>query len=222
LKWVQSYIGLFGGNASQVTLAGESAGHGSVMLQSMAYGGSLGESLFSNAIAASPYLPQQYSYADFVPSQSYYAFASAVGCFGPPALPLNDLDKWIFQCLIEKDTEVLQNASATISGSAGYGSWAFLPVTDGVFVEQLPSQQLLQKQVNGARLLTGNNADEGTEFTPQVIKTEDDLIKYLHVTFPLFTEDDIAKVLYYYPSTNASVDANAPDFGTSGDGPSTA
>jgi len=88
LKWVQSYIGLFGGNACQVTLAGESAGAGSVMLQSMAYGGSLGESLFSNAIAASPYLPQQYSYADFVPSQSYYAFASAVGCFGPPALPL--------------------------------------------------------------------------------------------------------------------------------------
>ena len=49
LQWVQSYIGLFGGNASQVTIGGDSAGGGSVMLQSMAFSGYLGDSLFSNA-----------------------------------------------------------------------------------------------------------------------------------------------------------------------------
>ena len=48
LQWIQSYIGLFGGNASQVTIGGESAGGGSVMLQSLAFGGYLGDSLFSN------------------------------------------------------------------------------------------------------------------------------------------------------------------------------
>ena len=48
LQWVQSYIGLFGGNASQVTISGQSAGGGSVMLQTMAFGGYLGDSLFSN------------------------------------------------------------------------------------------------------------------------------------------------------------------------------
>lgn len=48
LQWVQSYIHLFGGNASQVTISGNSAGAGSVMLQAMAFGGTLGESLFSN------------------------------------------------------------------------------------------------------------------------------------------------------------------------------
>jgi carboxylesterase type B len=48
LQWVQSYIHLFGGNASQVTISGESAGGGSVMLQAMAYGGTLGTSLFTN------------------------------------------------------------------------------------------------------------------------------------------------------------------------------
>ena len=48
LQWVQKYIGLFGGNGSQVTISGESAGAGSVMLQSMAFGGLLGDSLFSN------------------------------------------------------------------------------------------------------------------------------------------------------------------------------
>lgn len=172
LQWVQSYIGLFGGNASKVTLGGESAGGGSVMLQSMAFGGYLGNSLFSNVggpsnddldlnlianqvIAASPYLPMQYGYADFVPSQSYYAFASAVGCFGPPALPQSNRSASIFECLVGKDTETLQNASATLSGSSRHGTWAFLPVTDGVIVQQLPSQQLLKKQLNGQRILVG-------------------------------------------------------------------
>lgn len=48
LQWVQNYIGLFGGDASRVTIAGESAGGGSVMLLVTAFGGYLGSSLFSN------------------------------------------------------------------------------------------------------------------------------------------------------------------------------
>lgn len=48
LKWVQTYISLFGGDATKVTISGESAGGGSVMLHTMAYGGSLGSTLFKN------------------------------------------------------------------------------------------------------------------------------------------------------------------------------
>ncbi|CAD6589625.1 MAG: hypothetical protein ASARMPREDX12_003908 [Alectoria sarmentosa] len=194
----------------QVTIGGESAGAGSVMLQSLAFGGHLGDSLFSNVsepsrdevalgltanqgIAASPYLPMQYGYADFVPSQSFYAFASALGCFGPPALPQSNTSASTFQCLVGKDTETLQNTSATISGSSRHGTWAFLPVTDGVFIQQLPSQQLLKKQVNGNRILVGSNANEGPSFTPQNIVTEDNFVTFLRNTFPLFTEDDIPR-----------------------------
>lgn len=153
LQWVQAYIGQFGGNASAVTISGESAGGGSVMLQNMAYGGSIGDSLFTNSIAASPYLPMQYGYKDWVPSQSYYAFAAHAGCLQTEAYGGNS--STIFECLTLQDTAVLQNASFNVSASGTYGTWGFLPVTDGVFVQDVPSQQLLQKRVNGRNLLVG-------------------------------------------------------------------
>lgn len=53
----------------------------------------------------------------------------------------------------------LQNASAVISGSGRFGTWGFLPVTDGTYVQQLPSQQLLKKQVNGVNALVGVSFD---------------------------------------------------------------
>ena len=95
----------------------------------------------------------QYHYNDFVPSQSYYAFAHAVGCFDDRAF--GSATQTIFQCLVGKDTMTLQNASNYISTSSRYGTWGFLPVTDGSFIQQLPSQQLLEKRVNGLRLLAG-------------------------------------------------------------------
>ena len=95
------------------------------MLQIMAYGGTQGTYLFENAFAASPYLPQQYGYADWAPSQAYYAFANLVGCFNASNISTNTTS--IFQCLVEKDTGILQWASNQISGSGLYGTWAFLP-----------------------------------------------------------------------------------------------
>jgi carboxylesterase type B len=121
-----------------------------------------------------------------------------------------------FSCVVSKDPYTLQKASQSISASGTYGTWGFLPVTDGNFVQQLPSQQLLQEKVNGKRLLVGNNANEGPAFTPHNITTEDDLLASLRLTFPLFSTDDIAKILLYYPSTNASVDPSIPEYSTLG------
>ena len=53
------------------------------------------------------------------------------------------------------DTAVLQKASAAVSVSGEFGTFAFLPVTDGNFIQAAPSQQLLQKAVSGKRLLIG-------------------------------------------------------------------
>ncbi|KAK3060605.1 hypothetical protein LTR53_020063, partial [Teratosphaeriaceae sp. CCFEE 6253] len=85
----------------------------------------------------------------------------------------------IFECLLSKDSATLINASTTVSQEGSYGTWAFLPVTDGIFVQDLPSRQLARGQVNGRNLLVGNNANEGVGFTPQDIATEQDLVDYL-------------------------------------------
>lgn len=60
LQWVQKHIHLFGGDPTQVTIAGESAGGGAVMLLAMANGGTEGDLLFKGVIPGSPYLPSQW------------------------------------------------------------------------------------------------------------------------------------------------------------------
>jgi carboxylesterase type B len=203
LNWVQSYISSFGGDPRSVTISGESAGGGSVMLQTMAYGGTLGNALFKNAIAASPYLPMQYGYKDFVPSQAYYAFAALAHCM--PNTPYGSSSRTIFECLIDQDTETLQYASFNVSTTGLFGTWGFLPVSDDVFIQNLPSQQLLEKRINGQNILVGNNANEGPAFTPQAIDTEDELVAWLKLTFPLFTNDDISRILRYCKTCHFSI-----------------
>ena len=46
LEWIQEHIESFGGDPRAVTISGLSAGAGSVMLHTIAYGGTLGTSLF--------------------------------------------------------------------------------------------------------------------------------------------------------------------------------
>jgi carboxylesterase type B len=55
MEWVQKYIGLFGGNAADVTVMGESAGASSILHHITSYGGAGDEAVpFKNAIIQSP------------------------------------------------------------------------------------------------------------------------------------------------------------------------
>lgn len=103
--------------------------------------------------------------------------------------------------------------------SGAYGTWGnFLPVTDDVFVQQLPSVQLAKKQLNGETLLTSNSALEGPGFVPQNITTEADLLWFLKTTFPLFTEQDFSEIFKHYgpPEKNTTGRVNFATLGNRG------
>jgi carboxylesterase type B len=114
LAWVKLNICQFGGDPSQVTIAGESAGGGSVMYHSIAVKGNLGNLLYKQAIVASPYLIAQPKYDEPLPTSRYYAFSQAAGC------PSSGN---VFNCLVSKDTDTLQQASFAVTQQSPYGYW---------------------------------------------------------------------------------------------------
>lgn len=85
-----------------------------------------------------------------MPTNNYYNFAARAGCYHGRHTPDS-----VFECLVRSNTDTLQYASGNISTSGAWGTFAFLPVTDGDFIRELPSKQLLQRKISGKRILSG-------------------------------------------------------------------
>ncbi|KAH9905650.1 Alpha/Beta hydrolase protein [Xylariomycetidae sp. FL2044] len=208
LEWVQEHIGKFGGDPERVTISGESSGGGSVILHSVATTQS--PVLFQNAIAASPYIPTQYGYADSEPTEVYYQFALEAGCPNTGA---------VFDCLVAADTSTLQAASNEVSqGQTAYGEWPYLPVTDGSYVTSRPVESLTQNTVVGQNLFVGNNANEGGLFAhnpASPLTTEAEVRAWLPQHFPNLSDDDIDSILAYYPASESQLDVGQETNGLS-------
>ncbi|KAI0109343.1 alpha/beta-hydrolase [Hypoxylon sp. NC0597] len=221
LQWVQKYIHLFGGDPEQVTIAGESAGGGSVMLLGMAHGGADNNSLFNGIIASSPYLPTQWEYDGTRPTEYYNRFVESVGCLTDEVTTNGS----VFECLISADTADLQNASDYVSTSGLYGQWAFIPVTDGTLIQERPTSQLLNGgKLNGVRILSSNNLNEAVDFTPQGITSEEDFTSFLLNNYPKLTEENITNILALYsvPENSSNIlvnsDGENPPYSTTNSG----
>jgi carboxylesterase type B len=142
-------------------------------------------------------LPQQHNYNDWVPTQAYYAFAIHAGC--APTWAYGNVSETVFECLISKDTGTLQAASAATSSSGVDGTWAFLPVTDGVLIQSPPSKALFEGKLNGLNHWSSNAAEESFAYVPQNVRTADDLKDWIQLVFTRFNSTDIADLLSQYP-----------------------
>ena len=187
LRWVQKYIKLFGGDASKVTVIGESAGGGSIMHQLTAFGGLNGPVPFQQAIIQSAgainvpdSFDQQQTFANFLSLLKVNTIAEA------RQLPSNSL----------------MTANRLQVDQSPYGLFAYGPVLDGRFAPASLAKLLHQGWFDkNVKLMVAHNANEGLYFANPFIvgQNESAFIENLQRGFPAISPTDtkyIANVLY--------------------------
>jgi para-nitrobenzyl esterase len=158
LKWVQANIGNFGGDKSNVTLFGESAGGNSVGLHLMSPGSA---GLFHKAIVESGLvtLPAR----TLVEGEAVgRRFAQAAGCSTPGQ---------VLSCLRAQSPSQLVSAAGSAPTSPGGAffedtttNFFFQPIVDGRIVPEQRALALADGKLAHVPVLQGANADEGALF----------------------------------------------------------
>jgi para-nitrobenzyl esterase len=153
LRWVREHIAAFGGDPSQVTLAGTSAGGTSAALHLVS---PASRGLFQRAILQSAYATSRWPGHDEAYAQGDQ-FAAALGC--------SDRGR-VLQCLRaatrDQVLQALPLGQLQVTEAEGRVLWG--PVIDGVELPDQPRDLLRRGQFSRIPVIVGVNRDEGWTF----------------------------------------------------------
>ncbi|GLB44901.1 putative type-B carboxylesterase lipase family protein [Lyophyllum shimeji] len=189
LQWVQKNIQKFNGDPARVAIWGVSAGAGSVLQHVIANGGRTWPPLFRAGITSSTFLPSQYGYSDRIPELLYKEVVSQTNCSS---------ESDTLACLRAVDVSVLDELNSKIAAAGFYGTFAFVPVVDGEFIRERPTEALKKGNVNGEIILATTNTFEGAIFIDPKTPSNVDVKNYVAQLFPTLDAKEIAAAASQY------------------------
>ncbi|KAJ7456522.1 Carboxylesterase [Mycena latifolia] len=190
LQWVQQNIAQFGGDPSQVTIMGQSAGALSVSIALSRH--TPGNAPFRAGIMLSGAQPSTTPTPSFT---SFDNFSAAVGCTQAPGAAR-------LACLKQVPAAVIRNYTN------GPASGAFRPVVDNVTVFADPLQRIRTGLTARVPFMIGHTQDDGSLFAVGLT----DLSAYLATTFGGLVTVDQMHALYPGLNDNQVISEIVKDF----------
>lgn len=158
LEWVKTNISVFGGDAENITVMGESAGGANIshlMLSPLAKG------LFKNAIRQSAAFDIRYR--DSLDREEVFGFEFARSMSAPAIEQLRKLPA----------SEILAGAQEYYIGSDDEERRNFYGAVDGYVLPQNSEVLYRTGKVNPSNVLLGSNADEKLMYAPRIVSEHD-------------------------------------------------
>ncbi|KAI0169237.1 alpha/beta-hydrolase [Hypoxylon sp. FL1284] len=175
-QWVKDHISLFGGDPTQVTAMGQSAGGGSIMHHLVGEGGKL-DPLFSKAILLSPAFEYMWDRAGSV-QKTFETFASLAGCAGQGVA-----------CLRGANESALATANTALMKQQFPGTFAVGPTPDGSFIRQLPVLELSGGHFwDVESLVLSHTTAESNVFVSGLVQTASEFTDFVDAIFPNYTQ----------------------------------